>query len=165
MLLCDACNQGWHLGCLPQQLGAVPPCIWLCPTCAGLGPRCDPLKPPICVEGHELAWVDSFKYLGSKFDSNGGVDAEVGHRIQLAAAAFNRLLHPFFQQRCIRRATRITVYKVMVVSVLLYGSEAWALTASQLERLEVFHRACLRRILGVRRLDRVSNAGLSGLAP
>jgi hypothetical protein len=161
MLLCDGCNQGWHLECLPQPLDAVPDGTWLCLGCEGhQGPWHDPLKPPIAVGGHVLEWVDKFKYLGSIFDSNDSVDAEVSHRIQLAAAAFHRLLRPFFQQRCIPRITRITVYKVMVISVLLYGSEAWALTARQLERLEVFHRACLRRILGVRRRDHISNARL-----
>ena len=45
----------------------------------------------------------------------------------------------------------------MVLSILLYGCESWALTAVQLERLEVFHRSCLRQILGLRRRDHVSN--------
>jgi hypothetical protein len=49
------------------------------------------------------------------------------------------------------------VFVVMVLSVLLYGCESWALTAAQLLRLEVFHRGCLRQILGVRRLDGLSN--------
>ncbi len=51
----------------------------------------------------------------------------------------------------------MTVVVVMVLSVLLYGCESWALTAAQLLRLEVFHRGCLRQILSVRRLDGLSN--------
>ena len=52
------------------------------------------------------------------------------------------------------------VYRVMVSQVLLYGSHSWNLTASQLEGLEVLQRHHLRRILEVRRSDRLSNEDL-----
>jgi hypothetical protein len=39
---------------------------------------------------------------------------------------------------------------------LLYGADSWPITASQLQQLEVFHRRCLRSILGVRRRDGIS---------
>lgn len=88
------------------------------------------------------------------------MDDELSYRIQLSMAAFRRLQSPFFQQQCIAIRTRIQVLNCLVMSVLLYGSEAWGLTAAQLDRLEVFHRKCLRRILGIRLVDRVSNARL-----
>ena len=52
------------------------------------------------------------------------------------------------------------VYRVMVGQVLLYGSHSWNLTASQLEQIEVLQRHQLRRILGVRRSDRLTNKDL-----
>ena len=52
------------------------------------------------------------------------------------------------------------VYRVMVGQVLLYGSHSWNLTAAQLEQLEVLQQHQLRRILGVRRSDRLSNKDL-----
>ena len=48
----------------------------------------------------------------------------------------------------------------MVSQVLLYGSHSWNLTAEQLEQLEVLQRQHLRRILGVRLSDRLSNEKL-----
>lgn len=36
----------------------------------------------------------------------------------------------------------------LVLSVLLYGAHCWALTAAQLERLEVLQRSQLQQILG-----------------
>jgi hypothetical protein len=36
LLLCDRCNDPWHLGCLPVPLAAVPAGEWLCPWCAEL---------------------------------------------------------------------------------------------------------------------------------
>ena len=33
MLLCDGCNAGYHLGCLPTPLPRVPDGDWYCPAC------------------------------------------------------------------------------------------------------------------------------------
>lgn len=52
------------------------------------------------------------------------------------------------------------MFVVMLLSVLLYGCESWALSTAQLRRLEVFQRGLLRQILGVRRSDRVSDHDL-----
>ena len=158
MLVCDGCQRGWHMTCLQPQLDEVPAGRWLCPICVAPGGSNGTgdlwQRPIICVDGKPLAWVSAFKYLGSIFHSSGSLDAELSRRIQLAAAAFWRLKKPFFQQKCIRLSTRMKVYRCMVTSVLLYGCEAWALTASQLQRLEVFHHRCLRHILGWRLSDR-----------
>ncbi|KAK3246820.1 hypothetical protein CYMTET_43656 [Cymbomonas tetramitiformis] len=35
MLLCDACNKGYHLWCLTPALDEVPEGEWLCPRCSG----------------------------------------------------------------------------------------------------------------------------------
>ncbi|KAG8462703.1 hypothetical protein KFE25_004679 [Diacronema lutheri] len=36
LLLCDRCDDAWHLNCLPHPLRAVPPGEWYCPWCAEL---------------------------------------------------------------------------------------------------------------------------------
>ena len=42
--------------------------------------------------------------------------------------------------------TKIHIYNSNVKSVLLYGSECWRITQSDLQKLEVFQNNCLRRI-------------------
>jgi len=161
LLLCDGCQRAWHVGCLPEPLLEVPLEDWFCPGCVDAdGARSDVWRPEIRVAGQALTWVDRFKYLGGMFAEGGGLDIDLSRRVQLAAAAFRRLERPFFRQNCIPLGVRMAVYTVMVVSVLLYGGEAWALSAAQLYYLEVFHRQRLRMILGVRRADRMSNAQL-----
>ena len=46
------------------------------------------------------------------------------------------------------------MYKTIVLPVLLYGSETWAVTQADVQRLNVFHLRCLRRLLGITRLDK-----------
>ena len=107
----------------------------------------------IAVSGSQLSWVEQFKYLGSQFSSSGSIDAELKYRMQQAAAAFAQLRKGLFGQRCVAICTKMQAYKAVVAAVLLYGSHSWALSADQLERLEVLHRQHLRCILGVRRSD------------
>ena len=156
MLLCDTCDRGWHTTCLQPALAEVPAGTWHCAGCSDpnhTGTSAHPTRPTITISGEQLPWVDSAKYLGSWFDKSGSLDRELSHRIQLSAAAFHRLQQPFFQQRCIRLGTRMQVLNCMIISVLLYGSESWALSQTQLRRLATFHHHCLRQILGARRQD------------
>jgi hypothetical protein len=51
----------------------------------------------------------------------------------------------------------VKVYETLVLSVLLYNSETWTLKEEQIWRLKVFEMACLRKMEGVTRGDRVRN--------
>ena len=102
-----------------------------------------------------------FKYLGSVLSPNGDTTAEMNRRIGLAAAAFLLLQTRFLGNRSIPLNTRVNVFKSIVVPTLTYGAaESWAPTAQQLHRLDTFQRSCLRRMVGVRLSDRVSNEEL-----
>ncbi|KAI8512576.1 hypothetical protein Bbelb_092150 [Branchiostoma belcheri] len=58
----------------------------------------------------------------------------------------------------ISTATKLRLYNSLVLSVLLYGAEAWTLTATEERHLDTFDQKCLRRILGYRWYDFVSNS-------
>jgi hypothetical protein len=49
MLLCDACETGWHIHCLTPALPAVPEGDepWVCPKCTAKGVTPDQIKPPV----------------------------------------------------------------------------------------------------------------------
>ena len=53
--------------------------------------------------------------------------------------------------------TKVNVYKVCVISTLLYGSESWAMRAHQEKRSNVFDMRCLRYIPGITWQDKVTN--------
>ena len=115
---------------------------------------------PITVDGQNLKYVKSFRYLGSAVNSHALLDDEVVNRIAKASNAFGKLRHRLWKDRGIRLETKIKVYRAVVLSTLLYGAETWTLYRSQINQLDVFHKRCLRSICGYTLDDRVSNSDL-----
>ena len=110
----------------------------------------------ISVEGNPVEQVSSFTYLGSALSSDGTIDKELGIRIGKAYSAFSMLCRIWYN-RNIRTCTKIRIYRAAVLTVLLYGCEAWTTTQVQDRRVEAFHQRCLRKILRIQWYKRVSN--------
>lgn len=68
-----------------------------------------------------------------------------------------------FAVRAMARSVKLRVYAASVLSVLLYGSETWNLTAVDTKRLESFHNRCLRCMFGISRLTHFTNFDLRKL--
>jgi hypothetical protein len=49
------------------------------------------------------------------------------------------------------KTLKITVYKTIILPVVLYGCETWSLTLREKHRLRVFENRVLRRIFGLKR--------------
>jgi len=48
---------------------------------------------------------------------------------------------------------KITIYRTIILRVVLYGCEAWSLTLREERKLRVFENMVLRRIFGSRRVE------------
>jgi len=59
-------------------------------------------------------------------------------------------LSNIWRQPKLSLSTKLRLYNVHVVSVLLYGCETWVLLQTDERRLEAFHMSCQRRILDIR---------------
>ena len=112
------------------------------------------------VDGHDINYVKCFPYLGSKVNQRGSLDDEIVNRIAKATSAFGNLRHRLWNERGIRLDTKILVYRAVVLSILLYGSESWTPYRHHINQLDVFHKSCLRSICGLSLRDKVSNAEL-----
>ncbi len=66
-------------------------------------------------------------------------------------------LNKIWRSRHLPRGTKVEVFKRLVVPSLLYGCEAWTLTSRLKARLNSFGTANLRRILGYKWFDFISN--------
>ena len=108
------------------------------------------LNPRILINGKNVKCVNEFTYLGSIVSRDNSLNPELNTRIARANSSFNRLNERLWRKSGIRLCTKVMVYKAVVLSSLLYGSEAWTLNAKQIKRLEMFHQKCLRKICRIR---------------
>jgi len=58
---------------------------------------------------------------------------------------------PLFKSRLLSRKTKITLYKVLVITVALYADGTWATIKSNERKLEMLERKILRKIFGSKR--------------
>lgn len=56
------------------------------------------------------------------------------------------------------RSTKLRIFKTVLETSLLYGSDTWTLRPPHIKRLRAFHHACLRRIIG--ELPQMTDQGL-----
>ena len=112
---------------------------------------------PLKICNKEVLFVDSFTYLGSLITNDGSSARNITSRIAKAASAMYGLSNPLFRKHRIRIQTKINMYRALVVSVLLYGSEAWATILADRRCLNVFDMRCQRRLLSVFWQQHISN--------
>ena len=108
--------------------------------------------------------VSEFRYLGVVFSVSRGAEQAVQDRVCKAQRQFFSLMTPVFRNGLLSLATKRTVYEATVLGCLLYCLHVLPLTTAHHQRIDVFHNACVRRILGVSRLvqweQRISTADL-----
>ena len=106
---------------------------------------------PLQVDGGLIPFTKHFTYLGSKISFDTSCVADVNTRIAKASAAFGALRKGVFSAKGINLKTKGKVYMALVVSILLYGSECWALRKKEEDALERFHNDCIRKMCCVSR--------------
>uniref|UniRef100_K7F0M5 Uncharacterized protein n=1 Tax=Pelodiscus sinensis TaxID=13735 RepID=K7F0M5_PELSI len=83
------------------------------------------------------------------------IDIEVTCRIAKASSAFGRLCPTVWERRGISQATKLKVYRAVVLTTLLYACETWTVYRRHARQLNHFHMTCLRRILRIRWQDKI----------
>ena len=113
--------------------------------------------PHITIGETELKAVQQFTYLGCTISSDARIDKEVDNRLAKASSAFGRLHSRVWNNKHLKKATKISVYRAVVLTTLLYGSESWVTYGHHLRLLERFHQRCLRSILNIHWSDYITN--------
>jgi len=93
------------------------------------------------VGENEVEEVESFTYLGANITKDGVGTVDVKKRVALASAQFKRLSN-IWQASDISRKTKTSLFKSLVLSVLLYGCKAWELTKGEEKKLDTFLAKC-----------------------
>lgn len=100
--------------------------------------------------------MDSFTYLGANVTKCGGGTADIRKRIAMAGASFRRL-NKIWKVTNISRKFKVSLFKSLVLSVLLYGYKTWEITKTEEKKIDYFQIKCLRRIRKVKWQQHISN--------
>ena len=106
--------------------------------------------PNIDIEGTTLENVDRFPYLGSYISKSANIDVDIQHRIRCACFSYSRMKYLVFSERGFRTATKILVYKAVILTTILYGCETWVAYRRHVKVLEHVQQRILISILGIR---------------
>ena len=109
-----------------------------------------PRPPNLTAQGGIVVEVvEKFQYLGMLIHESCGSSLEIWRRIELARSAFGGLEENIWNSRIALR-TKVRLYSIYIVPVVLYGSETWVPTKNEERKINAFGWKCLRRICGIR---------------
>ena len=91
-------------------------------------------KVNIRLDGDRLEQVKEFTYLGSLMTDDGKCINDIKKRVSLASAVIG-LLYKIWKSKQITIKTKVMVYQVLVMPVLLYGAECWTMGKEDERRL------------------------------
>ena len=100
---------------------------------------------PITVDGEPIKEMESFIYLGSVVDQQGGSDRDVTAMVGKARTTFVMLKNILAFGKISMR-TKLRIFNSSVKSVLLYGCETWRTTQTMQQKIQTFFNTCLRCI-------------------
>ena len=106
--------------------------------------RSPPDPGPLFMYNEEIYRVDNFKYLGCTITEDGKDSLELKLRLVSAGRVFFRL-HKILKSS-LNQDKKLKLLNVVIMAVLLYGSETWILTEKQKKKLISFHNKALRLI-------------------
>jgi hypothetical protein len=119
--------------------------------------------PDICAAGVDrgtiaggVSHTDKYKYLGINLETLTDDDRAVNDRISLANSRLF-LLRKLLSDVALSRRLRFQLITVYVFSTALYGSETLVLTKRVMKRMQVLENRCMRRVLGIKLIDKISS--------
>ena len=88
---------------------------------------------------------DAIDFPDSTQSSTSSSQADIARHIALASLVMSSL-QQVWMDRCLLLSTKIRVYEILVLPVLLYTCETWTVLAADEQRLEAFHMKCQRQM-------------------
>ena len=113
------------------------------------------IRTEVKVNGLRLETLTTFRYLGSIITDEGS-KPEILARIAQTTAALTRLT-PLWNDRNITVSSKIRLMHSLVMSIFLYASETWTLSADLQKRIQAMEMRCFRTILRISYKDHVTN--------
>ena len=118
-----------------------------------------PTPPSTLIGAQPVTTTDNFTYLGSTIASNNSSFNDVNRRIAIATSTMSKL-SSIWTSSSLSLALQMRLYNSLIISIITYSSASWTLAKAQKKRLDAFNTKSLRRIVGVRWYDYVTNASI-----
>ena len=138
---------------VPDKIVSLVKCFYTDLECAAL------LHNKTTAEDIVIEQVENFTYLASVVSTADPTNKDIKSRLAKARSAFQRL-RPIWKSKQYSRKTKIRLFNSNVKTVLLYGSECWRVTKSDMRALSSFHHGCLRQICRIFWRRRISTKEL-----
>ena len=106
------------------------------------------VEPKSTIKGQRLKVVEKFTFLGSTFSKSLVMDDEVNTRLAKVSAVFGRLNRNVWNRRGISQATKIKLYRAVILTTHLYCCETSTIYQRHIKKLNHFYTTNLRKILG-----------------
>ncbi|KAJ7406292.1 hypothetical protein WISP_134706 [Willisornis vidua] len=116
--------------------------------------------PHITIGESDVKSVQQFTYLGNIISSEGKIDKEIANRLAKAYRAFRKLHKRVWCNKDLKKSTKISVYRAIILSPLIHGSESWVIYHHHLRLLKCFHQCCLSVMLNIPWSDYVTNVSV-----
>ena len=94
---------------------------------------------PVSLGSQHLDEVDTFTYLGSVVDVEGGAHSDIVARIKKAQQAY-AILNPVWRSSAISANTKLRIFNSNVKAVLLYGAETWRVQKTDIGKFHGLHQ-------------------------
>ena len=121
----------------------------------------------VSLDGQVVPRKDTFRYLGSMLQEDGGIDEDVNHRIKAGWMKWRQASGILCDKR-VPQKLKGKFYRMAVPPVMLYGAECWPTKRRHVQQLGVAEMRMLRWMCGHTRKDRVRNDDIRdrvGVAP
>ena len=96
--------------------------------------------------------VEELKYLGTKLTNKNSIQEEIKSRLKLRNACYYSVQN-ILSSSLLPKKLKITIYRNIILPIVLYACETWSLTLREERRLRVFENRVLRRVFGKKRED------------
>ena len=111
------------------------------------------------IDGETMETVRDFIFLGSSITANGDCSHEIKRCFFLRRKVMTNL-ESILKSRDITLPTKVRLVKAMVLPVVMYECESWAIKKAECQRIDTFELWCWRRLLRVPWTARRSNQSI-----
>ena len=117
------------------------------------------METQIKVDNTIIEYCNDYIYLGQTVSFTENNNKEIQRRIRLAWGKFWSIKF-ILMDKYINTKTRFEILQSCVIPVLLYGSQTWTFTKTQIQTIQVCQRRMERKLLGITLKDKMRNEEL-----